>query len=596
MIANRKSRSLTTTIVLLLSAYLFLVWLPLSRLHAWQHKHPRPTPIQNTLILQDTIHLHTATERYPITSYIPLPTSPSSIPKIQHDFPRESRPERKARVKKQKAIKEAFMHSWNGYKEHAWMRDEVSPQTGGYQDSFSGWGATLVDSLDALIIMGLDDELDLALEALNEIDFTTTRSAEVNVFEIIIRYMGGFLAAHDLSNGKHPILLKKAEELGEMIFNAFDTHNRMPQMRWDWSKSAQGEEIEPSERTSLAELGSLTVEFTRLSQLTGNPKYYDAVQRITNELERGQSKSRIPGLWPIYVNAKDLKFDWSQFSLGGSADSMYEYLPKEHILLGAQTDQYRNMYEDAIEAIKKKLLFRAMTKDEDKQILFTSNVRGLKGGALHGVQYVQDHLKCFLGGTVGLASKIFNRTEDLSIARGLTDGCIWAYDSMPTGIMPETLEVSPCKEIEKCPWDEGKWYEDVLGQPIHSREHLERAQQEVELEGFPPGIVGIPDPTYKLRPEAVESIFIMYRITGDKSLQDAAWRMFQSIDKVTRTKYGHSAIEDVRNPLPKMSDKMESFWLAETLKYLYLIFSEPSLVSLDEYVLSTEAHPFKRPS
>jgi mannosyl-oligosaccharide alpha-1,2-mannosidase len=180
--------------------------------------------------------LNSATERYPVTSYIPLPTSPSSIPKIQHDFPPESRPERKARIKKQKAIKEAFMHSWNGYKDHAWMRDEVSPQTGGYQDSFSGWGATLVDSLDALIIMGLDDELELALEALNQIDFTTTRSAEVNVFEIIIRYMGGFLAAHDLSHGKHPILLRKAEELGEMIFNAFDTHNRMPQMRWDWSK------------------------------------------------------------------------------------------------------------------------------------------------------------------------------------------------------------------------------------------------------------------------------------------------------------------------------------------------------------------------
>lgn len=87
------------------------------------------------------------------------------------------------------------------------------------------------------------------------------------------------------------------------------------------------------------------------------------------------------------------------------------------------------------------------------------------------------------------------------------------------------------------------------------------------------------------RPEALESVFIMYRITGDKSLQDAAWRMFQNIDKATRTNYGHSAIEDVRNPVPQLSDKMESFWLAETLKYLYLIFSEPDLVSLDEYVL-----------
>lgn len=77
----------------------------------------------------------------------------------------------------------------------------------------------------------------------------------------------------------------------------------------------------------------------------------------------------------------------------------------------------------------------------------------------------------------------------------------------------------------------------------------------------------------------------MYRITGDKSLQDAAWRMFQNIDKATRTKYGHSSIVDVRNPVPQLTDKMESFWLAETLKYLYLIFSEPDHVSLDEYVL-----------
>lgn len=77
----------------------------------------------------------------------------------------------------------------------------------------------------------------------------------------------------------------------------------------------------------------------------------------------------------------------------------------------------------------------------------------------------------------------------------------------------------------------------------------------------------------------------MYRITGDKSLQDAAWRMFQRIEKITRTEHAHAAIEDVRDPDTPQLDYMESFWLAETLKYFYLIFSEPSLISLDEYVL-----------
>ncbi|KAJ5669387.1 hypothetical protein N7462_010457 [Penicillium macrosclerotiorum] len=596
MVSNRNRRSLRTTLLFLIFTYLFLVFFPLSRLHASNRKNRQPVPVKSTSIAQDTIHLNGITERYPVSSYIPLPASPTPLPRIQHDFPRESRSERKQRTKKQAAVKQAFMHAWNGYKEHAWTRDEVSPQTGGFEDSFSGWGATLVDSLDALIIMGLDDELEVALNALEDIDFTATGSRFVNVFEIIIRYMGGFLSAYDLSDGKHPILLKKAVELGEMIYNAFDTHNRMPQMRWQWTKSAQGEEIEPAERTILAEIGSLSMEFTRLSQLTNDPKYFDAVQRITNELERGQSRTKLPGLWPTFLNAHTLDFGQSWFAMGGCADSTYEYLPKEHILLGGQTDQYQNMYNAAIESFKKNLLFRAMTPEEDKLILFPLQGRVNTGGDLRHAEYRPEHLACFLGGTVGIAAKIFNRTEDLEIARGLTDGCIWSYDVMPTGIMPEALEVVPCKDMEHCPWDEGKWYEGVLRQPIHSQEHLDRARAKIEAEGYPPGVIDIQDASYKLRPEALESIFIMYRITGDKSLQDTAWRMFQNIDKVTRTKYGHSAIEDVRNPMPELSNKMESFWLAETLKYLYLIFSKPEHISLDEYVLNTEAHPFKRPS
>ena len=89
-------------------------------------------------------------------------------------------------------------------------------------------------------------------------------------------------------------------------------------------------------------------------------------------------------------------------------------------------------------------------------------------------------------------------------------------------------------------------------------------------------------------PEAIESIFIHYRITGDPSLADAAWRMFSSIDNATRTDIAHSAIADVTLPVDHASQKLdqcESFWFAETLKYFYLIFSEPELMSLDEFVL-----------
>lgn len=77
----------------------------------------------------------------------------------------------------------------------------------------------------------------------------------------------------------------------------------------------------------------------------------------------------------------------------------------------------------------------------------------------------------------------------------------------------------------------------------------------------------------------------MYRITGDPALQDAAWRMFTSIENMTRTEIAHASIRDVRHADTTQVDKMESFWMAETLKYFYLIFAEPDLISLDDYVL-----------
>ena len=91
----------------------------------------------------------------------------------------------------------------------------------------------------------------------------------------------------------------------------------------------------------------------------------------------------------------------------------------------------------------------------------------------------------------------------------------------------------------------------------------------------------------------------MYRITGDPLLADAAWRMFESINNATQTEIAHSAIADVTLPVDHGSQKLdqcESFWMAETLKYFYLIFSEPGLISLDDYVFNTEAHPFRRPT
>lgn len=175
--------------------------------------------------------------RYRIASTISLPTgTPTPIPRIQHEFGAETQHNKAERLHRQAAVKEAFLHSWNGYKEHAWLQDEVTPVTGGFKNDFGQRGATLVDTLDTLAIMGLDEEFEAAVKAVKSIDFTTSAVPRLNVFETTIRYLGGLLSAYDVSGAKHRVLLDKAVELGDMLYAAFDTPNRMPIGRWDWAK------------------------------------------------------------------------------------------------------------------------------------------------------------------------------------------------------------------------------------------------------------------------------------------------------------------------------------------------------------------------
>ena len=97
----------------------------------------------------------------------------------------------------------------------------------------------------------------------------------------------------------------------------------------------------PSTAIGLATFGTLSLEFTRLSQITGNPKYFDAVQRIANELDKWQYNTVLPGMWPTMVNTALEDGDMAigsptqggeeSFSLGALADSTYEYLPKVRI-------------------------------------------------------------------------------------------------------------------------------------------------------------------------------------------------------------------------------------------------------------------------
>jgi Glycosyl hydrolase family 47 len=176
-------------------------------------------------------------ERYPVKSPTTLPTGKpaADIPRIQANVPREDSDAKNIRLERQAAVKASFEHSWSGYKQYAWLRDEVTPVSERARDPFGGWAATLVDALDTLWIMGMKDDFKKAVRACDKIDFSITGSQDINVFETTIRYLGGFLASYELSGKKHGSLLKKAVEVGELLMSAFDTPNRMPITRWDWA-------------------------------------------------------------------------------------------------------------------------------------------------------------------------------------------------------------------------------------------------------------------------------------------------------------------------------------------------------------------------
>ncbi|KAI1610078.1 mannosyl-oligosaccharide alpha-1,2-mannosidase [Exophiala viscosa] len=721
----------------------------------------------------------------PTQSLITLPTGqPKTLPKIQYDFGRESSAAKTDRQRKQSAIRLAFKHAWNGYRNHSMPHDELMPISKGSADPFNGWGATLVDSLDTLWIVGLRDDFEEAVDAVAEIDFKTSARKDIPLFETTIRYLGGLIAAYDVSAGKYRILLDKAVELAEVLMGAFDTPNRMPIGYYNWAPSYASQPHRAGTHTVMSELGSLAMEFTRLAQITKEQKYYDAIARVTNALEKWQMQTEIPGLWPLRLDASGCKkpevvrtvgteslsipvlsdeleadalvkspagsgeigdnskesstlrerqvqvepvqkeepsedeahpidggdepllvtnTEWAEdydsvdcapqalnyephslvhaYGIGAMADSTYEYFPKMHALLGGLSPQYESMYLDSMDAVRRELLFRPMTK-ENNDILFAAKQDiaplATESSEKKSTVYEGTHLGCFAGGMVALGAKMFDISGDMSIAEKLTDGCVWAYASTPIGVMPEAFQLVPCDSLTACTWNETKWHEaldpnreqriaavkayNLYQQRLHEEmldevesstddsspshvtsdpsmgkrdgvsfshddgqlskpsssdtdgsleseqmkppeyvprvplSHEKYVAARIMEERLPPGYTRISGRYYTLRPEAIESVWYMYRITGDESWREKGWNMFDAVDRATKTEIGNAAITDVTSQLNEHEDSMESFWLAETLKYFYLLFSEPDLISLDDYVLNTEAHPFRRPT
>jgi mannosidase alpha-like ER degradation enhancer 2 len=114
----------------------------------------------------------------------------------------------------------------------------------------------------------------------------------------------------------------------------------------------------------------------------------------------------------------------------------------------------------------------------------------------------------------------------------------------------------------------------------------------IEPEEFDYSSMTIVDGGYALRPEIIESAYYLHHFTNDEVYLQMGQTFFESLVRYCRTETGYAALFDVQSKTK--TDRMESFFLAETLKYLYLLFSPPQTLVFDKVIFNTEAHPMQR--
>uniref|UniRef100_A0A1Q3F198 alpha-1,2-Mannosidase n=1 Tax=Culex tarsalis TaxID=7177 RepID=A0A1Q3F198_CULTA len=443
---------------------------------------------------------------------------------------------------RQRAVIDAFLHSWKGYKEYAWGHDNLKPISMSYSDWF-GLGLTIVDSLDTMYIMDLQEEFD---EARNWIDqylrFDVNR--DVNLFEVTIRVVGGLLSTYHLSGDK--MFLDKALDLGNRLLPCFDSPSGIPYSDVN-IETMKAHPPKWSPDSSTSEVTTLQLEFRDLSRTAMNPVFENAANKVNvkvHELEKNE------GLVPIFINANTGQFrNFATISLGARADSYYEYLLKQWLQTGKKNDDFLiDDYQTAIRGVLNQL------------VRVTPNEKHLYIGELiNGKDFKpkMDHLTCYLPGTLLLGHKNGMPKTHLKLANDLLETCYQTYMKQPTQLAPEISYFNLNGESES----------DIY--------------------------VKTNDAHNLLRPEFVESLYYFYAITGNKTYQDMGWTIFEAFNKYTKVKNGYTSIGNVKNPLnTRPRDMMESFWLGETLKYFYLLFSDDrNEIDLDKYVFNSEAHP-----
>eukprot|EP00108_Taenia_solium_P011562 TsM_000301700 transcript=TsM_000301700 gene=TsM_000301700 len=439
--------------------------------------------------------------------------------------------------------KEMFFHAYNNYMKFAYPADELMPLTckGRYRDRESPRGTvdealgnfslSLIDSLDTLFLLGEFDEFERAvLRVIHDVSFD--QNVDVSVFETNIRVLGGLLGGH-----VSVLALKENDPSriswykGQLLDMAVDLGNRLL----------------PAFNTSTG------LPFPRINLHTGKPLpllhtctacagtlilEFAALSRFSgNSIYETRAANALSYLWQQRNRYSDLvgteinvsSGEWirRESGVGAGIDSYYESLLKAYGLLGDPV--YLHRFQTHYSAVE-----RYMGAPGTKAFPF-SFLSVFMHKPSERSRFYMDALQAFWPGLQAI-------NGDVSAAVAHHEMLFMVHKEH--GLLPEAFTTD----------------------------------------------MDIYWPHYLIRPELVESTYLLYKGTSDPYYLYVGAELLESIEQHARVPCGFAAIEDIRTM--EHSDRMDSFVLAETFKYFYLLFSEPSElpIDLEQYVLTTEAH------
>lgn len=431
-------------------------------------------------------------------------------------------------------VRAEFLHAWNGYKKHCWGHDELKPISKTCRDWYdTSLLMTPVDSLDTMILMGLNDEAKTTREYIAT-HLSFDKDIYVQNFEITIRLLGGLLTGYEMTGDKR--LLRLADDLGTRLLPVFESPTGLPYRYVNLrTGKVRGNPSNP------AETGTLLIEFGTLAKHTGKRIYFDKAKRALVETYNRRSPIGLVGTW---INVETGQWTNTDSHISGAIDSYYEYLLKCAILFNDK--DCRRMWNEGIVAINKYLADPRSGKD----IILPTKRSPLWGATAelwygHADMNTGKRTATTYGALDAFFPAVLALSGDLNRARLLQQSSFTMWNKH--GVEPEKFDY---------------------------------VKNEVVSAGYP------------LRPEIVESTYFLYHFTRDPAYLQMGEKMWTDFVKHCRTDEAYAALKSVVTK--EKNDSMQSFLFAETFKYFYLLFEPRTKLNFDKVIFNTEAHPVRR--